>query len=456
MVARNAPTTERKKAPTKDDLTAIEMLQRIKKGTILKSEELPSLKKQWQRELAATALDEMKRDGIAGFWRVLETQETDHPELKNWRTLIETEAPPEVPLEEKKLGKYRPKTLLEMAQQPRPSDIIADIFYEKTVGLLFGAAGTKKSFLAFDWLAHIAMGRSWQGHEIKKPGKCIYTMAEGADSFIKRALAWCQYYQVPLKDLSENLLIVDREIPLSNAAEISEYIADIGEYIHNVAPVVVVFDTLMRCSGGENINAPDVMARLYDGANAIRRELDVAHALIVHHEGKDSTRGSAGSFVLRANCDIVHRLTCDEPTGTITLSCNPNVGGKMKDKAEYPDIYLNTHTVYYTEDMSRDDSSLVLVNGSKPAQKVKLNANRQLMLDALPHGAGLSYSEWKDAVDKARKADSQPAMPKQTFNDNREWLIKNNLVRKAGTEGTDTYTYWRVQSGAQSEDESEE
>lgn len=391
----------------------------------------------------AVPLYEARRDGgTSDFLTVYQAYASvDYPELAGWEDAVKTGAPP---VEEgPKWGKYKPLTLLEMAQKPRPIDIIEGIFYEKTVAELFGAAGTKKSFLAFDWFAHIALGIPWQGHVIKKPGKCVYTLAEGADNFIKRALAWCSYHHVPLEKLSENLFIVDREIPLSNAAEIEEYISDVGEFIHNVAPVAVSFDTLMRCSGGENINAPDVMAKLYDGANRIRRELDASHVLIVHHEGKDSTKGSAGSFVLRANCDIVHRLSCDETTGALTLSCNPNSGGKMKDKAEYPDIYLNTRPVYYTEEMLNDDSSLVIIEGDKPAPRTpKLTPARQVALDALPHESALSYSEWKSSIDSTLTAEDQPVMGKPTFDKCREWLTQRGFVRK-----DDQGRYWRNQEG---------
>jgi len=394
------------------------------------------------KQIAPSLYEKRQSDGEQGFWAVYRALAVeDYPQLQEWEDAVKTDAPP---IESTKWGKYKPTTLLEMALRPRPIDIIENVFYEGTVGELFGAAGTKKSFLAFDWFAHIAMNMPWQGHAIKKSGKCIYTLAEGADNFIKRAFAWCHYHHIPLERLSENLLLVEREIPLANAAEISEYISDVGEFIHNVAPVAIAFDTLMRCSGGGNINLPDTMAQLYDGANRIRRELAVSHVLIVHHEGKDSTKGSAGSFVLRANCDIVHRLTCDETTGGLTLSCNPNMGGKMKDKAEYPDIYLNTRPVYYTEEKFSDDSSLVIVCGEKPTQSIKLTANRQAVLDALPQSAGASFTAWKQSVDKIRKADELPPMPKQTFIDNKDWLLAHGLVRKTGTEGTEN-TYWRVQ-----------
>jgi len=437
---------ERKKLPpNKNEEFFIALASKIRTRTITSLDEADQRPMPAHLKGTLTSLLEGIRDfGEEGFWKAYRQCEEDYPRMKEWRKAIETEAAPEGEQEPPPPKKYRPVTLLEMMGRPQASDIIEDIFYEKTVGLLFGISGTKKSFLAFDFCAHIAMNIPWQGHQIKKPGICVYTVAEGADSFIKRARSWCAYHHVALEDLSQRLVLVEREIPLGNGAEVTEYIESVREYLGDVQPIVVVFDTLMRCSGGENINAPDGMSKLFDGANLIRRELDAAHALIVHHEGKDATKGSAGSFVLRANCDIVHRLTCDAD-GTLTLSCNPAVGGKIKDKAEYPDIYLNTQTVYYTEEALKDDSSLVIISGEMPMQEVKLTLNRRLLLEVLPETQGFSFTEWWQAVNTSKQADGLAAMAKQTFIDNKDWLVNQNLVRKIGTdEGTETNTYQKV------------
>lgn len=385
------------------------MLRRIERilSQIDNGVQMQSIDRDALRYLASMLSEAETDGGIEGLARVVHGLRDEYPILTKLAEEVSTP------------GKYRPVTLLEMARRPRPAWIIQDWIYENTVGEIYGESGCMKTFLVFDWAASVASNIAWQGRPVHKPGKVVYLLAEGADSFISRALAWCKHHHVRLEDLSESLLLVPQELPLNNGAEVQAYIDEVSEYLYNVAPAMVVFDTLMRCSNGGNINSPDVMQSLYDGANRVRRDLGAASALIVHHEGKDKSKGGAGSFVLRSNCDCIYHQTRDKATGLITLTAD-----KMKDKPEL-ETYLDSWTVFYGDDETNtDESSLVIIPGTKPEKAPeRLTATQENMLAILDKHTTLTHGDWLNAwtTDGGRKA---------TFDDNFRKLRDKKIIEQ--------------------------
>ena len=64
----------------------------------------------------------------------------------------------------------------------------------------------------------------------------------------------------------------------------------------------VVIDTLSRASAGGNENSPDDMGAFVMNVDKIRHATKT-HLCIVHHSGKDRTRGARGHSLLRAGTD---------------------------------------------------------------------------------------------------------------------------------------------------------
>jgi hypothetical protein len=87
---------------------------------------------------------------------------------------------------------------------------------------------------------------------------------------------------------------------LTDPAERRDFIDSLSEYD------LVVVDTLMANSTGDISNA-GVMGEFVAAANLIRRKTGGA-VLVLHHAGKDSTRGMIGSMRLDAALDVVARL----------------------------------------------------------------------------------------------------------------------------------------------------
>jgi hypothetical protein len=140
MMALTLLDTSNKKAPpTRKELDFIQIASRIHTGEALTPKEINDAVSGELNDTAHELARAMQKSGQEGFWTVWTALAHDNKRLINWRPLVEIPPAPIPSSEEQKRGKYRPTTLLEMAQRPRPNDIIEDIFYEKTIGELFAS-----------------------------------------------------------------------------------------------------------------------------------------------------------------------------------------------------------------------------------------------------------------------------------------------------------------------------
>ncbi|MBX9265093.1 helicase RepA family protein, partial [Klebsiella pneumoniae] len=92
---------------------------------------------------------------------------------------------------------------------------------------------------------------------------------------------------------------------------------------------LIVIDTLARCFGGNDENDAKDMGAFIEGCDTIKRETG-ATVLVVHHSGKDDTKGARGSSAFRAALDAEFNVRREGDGGAIILTCT-----KVKD-AEGP------------------------------------------------------------------------------------------------------------------------
>ena len=76
---------------------------------------------------------------------------------------------------------------------------------------------------------------------------------------------------------------------------------------------MIVVDTLARAMAGGNENAPDDMGKLLNNVEALRQGTD-AFVLLIHHTGKDETKGARGHSSLRR----LQTRSCCCPSGMMT------------------------------------------------------------------------------------------------------------------------------------------
>jgi hypothetical protein len=160
---------------------------------------------------------------------------------------------------------------------------------------IYGAPGEGKTYVTLDVGYHIAADMPWRGHKVHS-GPVLYLAYEGRGGLVGRAKALRQHYgdkDVPLYVASANFSIST----LEGRAALGEILASLPE-----KPVLIVFDTFAKAlMGGDENSAQDVGA--FNGAVEALIESTGACVLIVHHSGKDKTKGARGSSALLAALD---------------------------------------------------------------------------------------------------------------------------------------------------------
>lgn len=162
---------------------------------------------------------------------------------------------------------------------------------------LYGASGSGKSFLALDLGASVAGGGpEWFACRVK-PAPVVYVALEGEAGFSQRVKAWQLHHG---RDLPDALRFVMQALDLRNADDVSE----IAEAVTaaGAAGGLLVVDTLNRAASGADENSVVDMGAIIAAAKGLQAKLG-GLVLLVHHSGKDATKGLRGHSSLHAALD---------------------------------------------------------------------------------------------------------------------------------------------------------
>ena len=169
--------------------------------------------------------------------------------------------------------------------------------------VLFGESGSGKSFFAWDLCAHIARGEPWRGHRVRR-GKVVYVCAEGAQGFRKRVMAYCQHHGIDPAQLDVKV-IADAPNFLTDTdhKRVARQILSAWGQVD-----LIVIDTLAQTTPGANENAAEDMGKALGRLKELRR-VTGATILLVHHSGKDASKGARGWSGLKAAADAEIEIT---------------------------------------------------------------------------------------------------------------------------------------------------
>jgi RecA/RadA recombinase len=177
-----------------------------------------------------------------------------------------------------------------------PGWIIKGVLPRAELAVVYGESTAGKTFAVMDLALAIARGVEWRGNRTRK-GRVVYVAAEGSGGMRKRLAAYAKQHGIDLQLLdlyvvpaAPNLLLKD------DALELSRAIAALGP------ADLVVLDTLAQVTPGGNENAAEDMGKALAHCKGIHRATG-ALVLLVHHSGKDTSKGARGWSGLRAAAD---------------------------------------------------------------------------------------------------------------------------------------------------------
>jgi hypothetical protein len=193
--------------------------------------------------------------------------------------------------------------------------LVQDVLPVAPLAMLYGESGSGKSFAALDIAMSIARGVAWRGHAVER-GRVVYVAAEGAGGFAMRLRAYARHHEVALDGLD---VVADGPNLLERT--------DVKALCQSIGPAaLVVIDTLAASAPGANENASEDMGRALKAAGDIHRATG-ALVLLVHHAGKDASRGARGWSGLRAAVDAELEVSRDGDARTLKIT-------KQKDGAD--------------------------------------------------------------------------------------------------------------------------
>jgi hypothetical protein len=171
------------------------------------------------------------------------------------------------------------------------------------IAALFGPSGSGKSFLVLDLLAAVASGADWFGCRVTR-APVLYIALEGEAGISRRVKA----YQVKHGRVGDGFRFLLQSLDIRNATDRADLVSAIQAA--GWSGGVVCLDTLNRAAPGMDENDSKSMGEAIGAAKAIQADLG-GLVLLVHHTGKDSTKGMRGHSSLIAALDAAIEVTRD-------------------------------------------------------------------------------------------------------------------------------------------------
>lgn len=203
-----------------------------------------------------------------------------------------------------------------LCRLPPPAPVVSRWLNLNTLAVIYGASGAGKSHVALDVAGHVTEHDHWNGYAITR-GQVLYIVAEGAAGMARRAEAWSAHHDVEPR-------IVWHPAAINLTAP--EWAYALAEVAGELRPALVIVDTFARSTPGMDENSARDVGLVVAHLDAIR-EASGSCVTLVHHTGKDTTKGARGSSALKAAVDTEIEVVGSE--GRLSVRCT-----KQRDGAE--------------------------------------------------------------------------------------------------------------------------
>jgi AAA domain-containing protein/DnaB helicase-like protein len=301
-----------------------------------------------------------------------------------------------------KLAYFPIMTDVEIQELQPARGIVGDILFEDSIAYLFGDSDTWKTFVAISMGLCIATGRDWLGREVVQ-GPVIYIAAESARGIGKRIKAWKLYHRVSDRT---DFYTVPVPVNMLSRDAIARLILSIRAFpqLANRNPLMIVFDTLSRSMEDGDENSTADANKVTSAAGMLKAEFGCC-VLILHHNGKDASRGMRGNSAYRNNADTVIKVVAPavhederrQPGDPVTLR-----SVKAKENDPFEDVMFTAQRYIWTiDEAGTTDDSLVVMATEKTTGKRKLpftDNQRQALLALSAAKEPLTSAKWQEAT----------------------------------------------------------
>lgn len=208
--------------------------------------------------------------------------------------------------------------------------IIKGLIPKSGFGLLFGASGVGKSYIALDMALSIVTNKSnWFGYKIRG-GKVAYLAGEGVAGVGLRAKLWLQENG---GDIGENFLLSENATDLNTPDGYNKVVSELDAL--DFKPVVIFVDTLHRFMMGDENSAQDAKTMI-DACGGLQKKYNCT-IILVHHTGV------SGEAQNRARGSSAWKGASDFEIGVLPVEDNHDLfeitNHKQKDGKQAPPLF---------------------------------------------------------------------------------------------------------------------
>lgn len=185
--------------------------------------------------------------------------------------------------------------------------IVRDLIPRADLGMLYAVGGAGKTFFALDLALHIATGVQWRDKATEQR-RVLYICAEGSGAFGVRMRAALQ------GDANLAGGMADPDCVFDTLTGAPNFLDDkaINQLIKQAAGLggyqFVVIDTLAQVTPGGNENSGEDMGGVIGNCRKFNTAFG-AFVLILHHPGKDESKGARGWSGIRGALDVELEIT---------------------------------------------------------------------------------------------------------------------------------------------------
>lgn len=217
-------------------------------------------------------------------------------------------------------------TMVDVLSRDYPLHLIRGLLPQVGTTCAYGAPGLGKSFMALDIALSVAAGYDVFGRKTLQ-GSSFYLSTEGKSGTRARAEAWAiarghELVGLPIALCEEPMNLRDSSISGHLMNRLKSLEVESG-----VKCRFVCIDTLSQCLFGDE-NRQEEVVEFCRAMTRLANELET-QVCVIHHTGKDESKGARGSSVINGNFDTLLHLTENDGTRDLTLRT-----GKQKNGAK--------------------------------------------------------------------------------------------------------------------------
>lgn len=219
---------------------------------------------------------------------------------------------------------------------PPPKWLVPGVLTEGSLAAIYGAPESGKSFLAVDMSMAIAGGIDWHGRQVEHGG-VLYIAAEGAPGLGKRFRAWKVDRCAQGRRFDLHLMRDDLNLAAEKDGGVRAFVQAVTDELGPLR--LIVIDTLNQTAAGADENSAKDMGR-YIASMKLLRNATGAAVVVVHHSGKDLSKGMRGSTALLGAMDTTVEVERASDGHSIKVTVK-----KQKDAEREPPMRFNMEKV---------------------------------------------------------------------------------------------------------------